>query len=167
MARAPRGSSSNVGFVKIEGLDDLIRDMEKLPRAARSELRKAMRKAGAVVAKEAKVLLDEKVHTGRVYEVEVKGRVRKHTASAPGEPPAKLLGLLRRSVKIIASRSGLSVRVSSADPKAHIQEYGSEKQAARPFLRPALARKKDEVLKLLQAGYVAGIAKVLRGGKRK
>jgi HK97 gp10 family phage protein len=139
--------------VEIQGLDDLIEQMEELPRRSRSEMRKGMREAGQIVGREARRLISEPGRSGRKYVFDKKGVRREVTASAPGEPPARVLRLLLKSIKVKAAKSGLAVRILSADRKAHLMEYGTVKIKPRPFLRPALERKKREVLEALEVGY--------------
>lgn len=148
--------------VDISGMDELIKDFQSLGRVARTDLRKGMREALKVVQAEAKDLLNQPDHTGRIYEIEKRGETEDHVASAPGEPPAKLLGLLRKSIQIQVARSGLAGRVRSNDPKAHVQEYGSVKQEPRPYLRKALANKVREVMTILEVAYRRAVLKALR-----
>lgn len=145
--------------VDISGLDPLIRDMADLGKVARPELRKGMRAATKVVLVEAKRLVSLPTQEGRIYDLD---DGEEHQASAPGDPPAKFHGLLFRSLKMQIGRSGLSGRVLSSDPKAHVQEYGSRHQEPRPFLRVALRNKADEVLRILEGAYRAGVARVFR-----
>jgi HK97 gp10 family phage protein len=150
--------------IVIEGLDELLRDVAELPRRARGPFRKQMRAASALVRDEAKRLIKSGIRTGKRYP-KPNGRTE-YTASAPGEPPAKVEADLVNSIKIEVGRSGLSARVYTADPKGHLMEYGTVKIAPRPFLRPALAAMKGQVLKLLERGYRAGVALVFGKGSR-
>ncbi len=59
-------------------------------------------------------------------------------ASDPGDPPHRRSGQLASS--IVYSLTGTTLRIGSTDPKAQYLEYGTERMAARPFLRPANER---------------------------
>lgn len=148
------------GRVEIEGLEDILIGMQSLGRVARVELRKGMREAATVVADRAREELRANDVTGKTYIV--KGK--EHIASAPGEYPAQLTRKLSKSIKIHIAKSGLAARILTADPKAHIQEYGSINQAARPFLRPALSWAKAKVLRILQDAYQRGLIVALKRG---
>jgi HK97 gp10 family phage protein len=150
--------------VTIEGLDELIRALQGLGPAATKTSRMAMRRAGGIVLRRAKKRLNAKLRTGRLYNVPGGDGSEVYRASAPGEAPAKLTGDIVKSLKLVVSRSGLSVRVVSTDPKAHFQEYGTLKQKPRPFLRPSLVESKSEVLTEIGKGVTAGIAAVLKRG---
>lgn len=195
MAGVKVGTSAGSKHVEIEGLDELIADFEDLPRKARPEFRKGMRNAGAIVAADARARLQARLRTGRVYLYDRKGLKRLVRASAPGEAPAKVTGGKAKSVRVKVSRSGLSVRVLSADPTAHLMEYGTieRRQAprpargnkrarvsladrhatdtfhveARPFLRPALAAKKQEVLQAIELGLLNALKATFRSKGRR
>jgi len=151
--------------IEIDGLQSLLKKFAEINGTARAELRKGMRKAGAVVAKESRALLRRGTPSGKFYLYDKGGKRKRYQASAPGEPPARVYGDLAKSIKLKLSRSKLSARISSADNKAHIMEYGSVNQEPRPFLRPALANKKREVLQLLEDAYGLALRKTFTGKK--
>jgi len=66
------------------------------------------------------------------------GGGRRHRASAPGQAPARMFGLLAASTAIGRSYNQAVIYVGSKYA-AHL-EYGTSRMAARPFLRP-VARK--------------------------
>ena len=92
--------------------------------------------------------------TGRVYRKHHPDRV--HQASAPGEPPAPDLGLLRASMSHTVGRDdeglfgewgvGVGAAPSAAEREGHTPlsrigvwlELGTRHMAARPFLRPSI-----------------------------
>lgn len=69
--------------------------------------------------------------------------------SAPGEPPHKQFGHLRRSVA--REVVGLVGRVGTNLRYGRYLEFGTKKMAARPWLRRALAEKRDAIRRLLTA----------------
>lgn len=99
---------------------------------AEQRLPGALLTAGLVLEREIKLQLSHP-GTGRIY----KRRSISHQASAPGEPPAPDTGSLRNSIGHEAV--GDVLRVGSAMavvPEA--LEFGTQRIAPRPFMRPAL-----------------------------
>lgn len=107
--------------------------------------RQVLKRADEWAKKRANDLHDE-VHeqlsqqgTGRIY----KKAQRTHQASAPGRPPAPDQGELRRS--ILARKVTLChYRVETHNAYARHLEYGTVKMEARPFLRPAFEKIKEQ-----------------------
>lgn len=164
---AARFSKRDQVRVELVGFDEVIRSFQALaelnPRT-RAPLKKAMRAGATLVAREARAKLTSKGRTGRFYPLP--GTHREYRASAPGEPPAAVEKNLAKSIRTSISRKGFSARILTGDPKAHIQEYGSENQEARPFLRTSLADKARDVLKLLEQGYIAALGTIFRRRRR-
>lgn len=99
-----------------------------IPEAAllfeKKNLRKALKESAQSVAKEARALTRNAGGSGRVYATPrtmVKGY---HQASAPGEPPASLTGLLSRSIK--TSIKGDRVRVFDTAFYSKFLETGAQ-----------------------------------------
>jgi len=71
--------------------------------------------------------------------------------SKPGEPPHVLWGTLRRSIthEVEKSREGVIGRVGSNEEYALFLEVGTSKMAARPFLRPGLAKNRRQIAQIL------------------
>ncbi len=79
--------------------------------------------------------------TGRIYH----RRGVAHQASAPGESPAADLGNLARNVQTSVDPAALTGNVNFGSKYAAGLEFGTPKIAPRPFARPALAAKRDEI----------------------
>lgn len=96
--------------------------------------------------------------TGRIY---IRGG-KVHRASAPGEPPAVDTGRLRSSIthEVKIQGNEVSGLVGTNVEYAKYLELGTNKMAARPFLRPAVFNNKGEIIRQFQAG-----AKGADGGK--
>jgi hypothetical protein len=86
--------------------------------------------------------------TGEVY-----GR---HTASAPGQPPARYTGRLMRTIRGRASRRGYALVVSTVAPHAALLELGTRHMEPRPAWEPTFADR-DLVVGLLRGAYAAAI----------
>lgn len=106
------------------------------------------------VRTEAVTLMQNSPRGGRVYR---RGGVS-HKASAPGEPPAPDTGFLMRSIGTSVDPETLVGTVSFTARYARALEYGTARMAARPFARPALANKIDDI----QADIAAEISAALK-----
>lgn len=92
--------------------------------------------------------------TGRIY----RRRGVEHQASAPGEAPASDTGRLVQSAHTEYEPADLSGEAIWSRDYAEELEFGTSKMAPRPYARPALANKKDEIT----AGIEGEIAAVLK-----
>lgn len=104
---------------------------------------------------------------GSIIEVEAAGLItagavsgKSHVASAPGQPPNADTHQLDRSIETVQVEP-LKVEVSANAPHAVPLEFGTSKMAERPFMRPAVARKRKEAIDLIGAA----VKKVVSGGK--
>lgn len=75
---------------------------------------------------------------------------RGHIASLPGQPPKNDTGTLVAHLET-TQPAPLRAEVSSNAPYAAALEFGSSKMAERPYMRPATARKRKEVVALVRA----------------
>ncbi len=101
--------------------------------------------------------------TGRIY----RSRGVAHQASAPGEAPATDFGDLAGGIEIGFNESELSGTITSTMEYSARLEFGffgtdalgrNYNQEARPFMRPALAAKKDEIERNIAAAVRAALA---------
>lgn len=75
-----------------------------------------------------------------------------HVPSNPGQPPKADTHTLDRNIETtIKSISPPVVRVTSNAPYGRDLEYGTSKMAERPYMRPAMAKYKGDVIKGIQA----------------
>jgi HK97 gp10 family phage protein len=105
----------------------------------RSGFARNLAAAAIVVKTRAKVLLSVAGTNGQGRNA--KGqfkRVYGSNPSAPGEPPHKQTGHLRRSVAHDVDKGTLSARVGTNVKYGRWLELGTSKMAARPWLRRAL-----------------------------
>lgn len=79
-----------------------------------------------------------------------------HVPSLPGQPPKADTHVLDRSIETIQVEP-LKVEVSANAPYAAALEYGTSKMAERPFMRPAVARKRKEVAQLVRRAVTSAI----------
>ncbi len=87
--------------------------------------------------------------TGLVYRVPGSGAT--YTASAPGEPPARQLGDLVKSVKVaIEVDKGHVIGAVGTDlDKGAMLEFGTSKMEPRPWLRPSFEKSAAKVKEIL------------------
>lgn len=86
---------------------------------------------------------------------------KNHVASAPGQPPNRDTGVLDGNIETtIAAQNPPTVLVSSNAPYAAALEFGTSRMAERPYMRPATARNRDDVVRAV--GEVVSIV-VKRG----
>lgn len=79
-----------------------------------------------------------------------------HVASSPGEAPNNDTGFLAANIE--ATRTGeLSSQVESKAEYGAALEYGTSKMAARPYMAPALQRKRKRILELTHGAVTAAI----------
>lgn len=127
--------------VKVEGLRELERALKELPRATgKNVLRRALTKAGAPIEADAERLAP--VRTGHL--VQSIGTGRK---------------LTRRQRKQHRPESPVEVFVGAAEPKAHLQEFGTGAGPAQPFLRPAFDSNKMRALDMVKTELATEIEK--------
>ena len=79
--------------------------------------------------------------TGRIY----RRRSVEHQASAPGEAPASDTGRLVNSIRTRYENDYMTGIVAASTAYATVLEFGTLKMEPRPFMRPALARKRDGI----------------------
>jgi HK97 gp10 family phage protein len=132
--------AKNIAAVLRAGRAGVPRDLEKVGLDLTNELRLELSKPG----------------TGRVYTTLFftyqgnaipYGTRPPHQASAPGEPPAPDTGQLRASYGHNVERelNGATVAIGSGSAYAAYLEFGTSKVAARPHLRPVIARNHGDI----------------------
>lgn len=93
------------------------------------------------VREEATSLILNGPKTGRIY----RRRGVAHQASAPGESPASDTGNLLRNIQTSVDPAALKGNVNFGTTYSRYLEYGTAKMAPRPYARPALANKQDDI----------------------
>jgi HK97 gp10 family phage protein len=85
-------------------------------------------------------------------------RRRKYQASAPGEPPAVVTGILRKSVTWETQNEGIGIvgyvgseegRAGTSTKYAKWLEFGTSKMKPRPWLRPAFEKAQVAVKEIM------------------
>jgi HK97 gp10 family phage protein len=154
--------------VSITGIKQVVNQFTAMGGRADREAQKALEAAALIVRNDAVKSIQKGPKSGRLYVrgVARKGRRKKtmHQASAPGQAPATDTGMLASNITFY----GRAGRRPAAYVEAQMHysrdlESGTRKMAARPFMRPALARNKAKVLDLVRQAA----AKTAKGARRK
>lgn len=74
---------------------------------------------------------------------------KNHVPSTPGQPPNQDTGRLADNIETVQVEP-LLVEVSSNAPYAAALEYGTIRMAPRPYMAPAVARKRKEAVELVR-----------------
>lgn len=123
-------------------------ELNKVRAAMRNKSSESARKVEKVISKTAydlegniKESLNQKA-TGETYEIPTMpgrkgGPTRMHTASEPGQPPAKQYGFLIFGIRAEKVGNKLTGRVRSNANYSRALEFGTPRVQARPFMRPA------------------------------
>jgi HK97 gp10 family phage protein len=74
-----------------------------------------------------------------------------HVASQPGYPPNPDSGALRASIHLRKTANGYVVE--DGTDHGYLQEVGTSRMKARPFLRPAFVRGKQAFIRRIRAKY--------------
>ncbi|MES2783600.1 MAG: HK97-gp10 family putative phage morphogenesis protein [Pseudomonadota bacterium] len=124
----------------IRGLKAHSARLKALPDLAVRNVGKALFAAGQLIENEAGLSITRGAVSG-------KG----HVASTPGEAPNADTHRLDRSIETTRV-SPLKVKVRANSGYASALEFGTSKVAARPFMRPARDKKKEEARDLVAKG---------------
>lgn len=100
---------------------------------------------------------------GEIIQVEAQNLIstgavtgKNHVASLPGEPPNQQWGTLGNNIET-NQVAPLKVEVSSNAPYAAALEYGTSRMAERPYLRPAVAKRRKEVTQLVRRAVSSAV----------
>ncbi len=117
-------------------------DPSKLTADMRLTIMAGVVRATELVRTEVIDLILRSPHTGKMY--------GKHQASAPGEPPASNKGNLVNMITTRYDTRQLTGTVIDGSEYGPMLEFGTQTIEPRPHMRPALANKQAEVLKIIE-----------------
>ena len=123
-------------MTRVTGVDQHLRRLTQRAKAVRQEVGKAVAAAAELVAAEAVASITADWISGP-----------DHVPSDPGEPPNADTGRLHGAIAVVR-RAELSADVVSAAPYADL-EFGTARAAARPYLRPAAVKKRQDAVALI------------------
>jgi phage gpG-like protein len=142
--------------LKLNSVNDLLRSLEARTLTAEMAPPLATEAMAKILVANVKDALDRASHLARTP-----------TPAAPGEPPAKVTGALRDSVRVtgrVAVLGRAEARVAPTTSYARVQELGGWTGAghaaylpARPYLRPTLLKSLAELEAAALAVFVATV----------
>jgi len=139
------------GGIKIDGIEELQRALGKLPKELINKAEKAAVRGGAfLISRAAKAKAPvASGHLKKAIGISVKTIKGKTTARIGAKSDRKTV-----------TRYGKQV-ISNPANYAHLVEYGSANQPAKPFIRPAVETTKDEVLGAMTKSFNTHLGKVV------
>ncbi|MFE0754173.1 HK97 gp10 family phage protein [Inquilinus sp. NPDC058860] len=124
-------------MIRITGVDRHLRRLTLRTKTLHREVGKAVVAAANLVAAEAAASIAAGWISGP-----------DHVPSKPGEPPNADTGRLHGAIDVVR-RGETAAEVVSAAPYAADLEFGTARVAARPYLRPATAKKRQDAVALI------------------
>lgn len=149
--------------VKLEGLNGVLETLKQLPPEIVSKnggpVRSALRKGAMVIFKQAKSNLESATRSNDPEKNYSTGLLLQNLVTSRGKPPPGVRGemYLVRVRRKAYPRKGRSVSTIKA---GSLLEYGSVKQAAEPWLRPAASSRAEEAIRTIESELVKGIDRI-------
>lgn len=140
-----KGGGSKKAGVEVLGVQELEANMEKLAKKFSQDIVEAAIASGEIVRTEAIESIQEVSRGDDVERYREGGNSYMHTASKVGDAPNTDTGALVRSVQVEVGTK--YVYVGSSLDYAKWLEFGTRRMGARPWLNPALERKRNEIRK--------------------
>lgn len=132
--------------VKIEGMEELNRNIQRYAKRFEGEASKAVNATAQGIRTTAiKSIRD--ISPGRAY---ASAGGHTHTASRPGDPPNRDTGYLDDHIMVENTGTTTATVTSEADYSADL-EFGASDKAARPFMTPATEQERPEYRRRIQA----------------
>lgn len=153
--------------MRLTGLDGVLQTLQSLPAEVVSKrggpVKAALRKGALVLLREASLNLARAVDAlGPDGDEQSTGLLLRSLVATRGKAPFDGNGeryLVRVKSRTYPNRKGKPVTTLKS---AQILEYGSEKQPAEPWLRPAFNEKASEAIRTTEAELLKGIDRVVR-----
>ena len=154
--------------LQLSGVDGVLATLQSLPAEVVSKrggpVRKALRKGAVVIHRAAKANLQRATSSQTASgEQESTGLLIKNLVISRGKAPTTGKGerqLVRVRRKVYLGRRGS--KPTTTLKTAQILEYGSEKQPAEPWLRPAFHARAREAITTIERETIAEIDKVVK-----
>ncbi len=151
--------------LKLRGLDGVLQTLSQLPKEVVSRrggpVKAALRKGALVILREAKLNLAHSTGGLTSDANESTGLLLKSLIASRGKAPTGGNGerYLVRVKRNTYNRQGKAVTTLKT---ANLLEYGSSKQPAEPWLRPAFQTKAREAISTVERELVKGIDRVVK-----
>ena len=152
--------------VNLQGVDGVLKTLQSLPAEVVSKrggpVKLALAKGARLLRNEVKKNLQRNIKTD-----DSTGLLEKNIISSRGKQPYGTKGeryLVRVKRKVYSDKQGKPVTTLKT---ANIMEYGSNKQTAQPFIRPAAVSKATETINVVTKDLIRRIEKVTKDLARK
>jgi HK97 gp10 family phage protein len=152
--------------VKLSGLDGVLDTLKKLPPDVVSKrggpVKAALRKGALVIFKAAQANLYRATADIGTGDDKGTGLLLKNLVVTRGKEPTGTKGeryLVRVRRKAYTDRKGKTVTTLVS---ANLLEYGSSKQPAEPWLRPAFNAKAGEAIKTIETELLKGVDRIVK-----
>ena len=153
------------GVLELKGLDGVLRTLQELPPEVVSKaggpVKRALRKGALVLLQEAALNLARATDNLSTDDQENTGLLLSALVATRGKAPTGGNGerYLVRVKRLSYQRPGPATTTLAT---ANLLEYGSEKQKAEPWLRPAFAAKAQQAIQTVETELVKDIDRVVR-----
>jgi HK97 gp10 family phage protein len=138
-------------MTRMKGIDSMLAKLRRLSKLeADRAVSEGLFAAANVIQVEAQLSITEGAVSGK-----------RHEASKPGEAPNANTHVLANNIQTIQT-GRQEVRIVSDAPYSVELELGTSKMEARPFMSPALHRKKKEAIRTYAASLRAGIRRATK-----
>lgn len=149
--------------VKLEGLQGVLETLKALPGELVSRnggpVRSALRRGALVIFKQAKSNLESVTRSNDPEKNYSTGLLLQNLVTSRGKPPAGVRGEVYL-VRVRRKRYPRKGRAVSTIKAGSLLEYGSVKQPAEPWLRPALNTKAQEAMRTFEVELLKGIDRI-------
>lgn len=153
------------GVLELKGLDGVLRTLQELPPEVVSKaggpVKRALRKGAQVLLREAALNLARATDNLSTDDQENTGLLLSALVATRGKAPSGGNGerYLVRVKRLTYQRPGPTTTTLAT---ANLLEYGSEKQQAEPWLRPAFAAKAQQAIQTVESELIKDIDRVVR-----
>lgn len=153
------------GVLELKGLDGVLRTLQELPPEVVSKaggpVKRSLRKGALVLLQEAALNLARATDNLSTDDQENTGLLLSALVATRGKAPTGGNGerYLVRVKRLTYQRPGPATTTLAS---ANLLEYGSEKQPAEPWLRPAFAAKAQQAIQTVETELVKDIDRVVR-----
>jgi len=153
------------GTLSLTGLDGVLRTLQELPPEVVSKnggpVKFALRKGAQVILRQAALNLARSTDVLGTDDYDSTGLLLSALVATRGKPPYAGNGerYLVRVKRLTYNRPGPKTTTLAT---ANLLEYGSEKQPAEPWLRPAFASSAPQAIQTIEKELLAAIQRVVR-----
>lgn len=153
-------------LIQLRGLDGVLQTLQQLPPEVVSKrggpVKASLRKGALVILREEALNLARATDALTELEGESTGLLASSLIVSRGKAPVSGKGermLVRVKRKTYPGRKGRAVTTLQT---ANLLEYGTEKQPAEPWIRPAFSAKAETAIRTVEAELIRGVDRVVQ-----